>query len=301
MKPVLVIAGLTASGKSALAIDLAHKLKGEIISADSVAVYEELNIGSAKLPYEDRGGIEHHLLNVRSITEPYNVAAFQRDARALIADIHARGKLPIVVGGTGLYINALIKDYRFELETLEVLPEDTRDTEILYRELETKDPEAALTIHPNNRKRILRALESVNYHQETRKKLNQDKKDQFVYDALVLFLQGDRKKIYERIEHRVDIMFGSGLIEEVKGLYDHDPRVFDLQSMQSIGYREFQDYFTKDLALEEVERLIKRNTRRFAKRQLTWFKHQTDSVWIDIFSDSFENDVMSAITTWQGE
>lgn len=300
MKQVLVIAGLTASGKSSLAIKLAKKFNGEIISADSVAVYHELNIGSAKLPLEEREGIKHHLIDIRSIDEPYNVASFQKDARQVIDDIHHRGKLPIVVGGTGLYINALIQDYRFELEALETCPEDSRDTATLYEALVTADKEASKVIHPNNRKRILRALESVNYHQKTRQTLNQNLKDVSVYDAKVFFLQGDRTKIYQRIEKRVDVMFESGLVKEVKDLYMHNQAVFDLQSMQSIGYREFAPYFAKDIDLEEVERLIKRNTRRFAKRQLTWFKHQTESDWIDIFVPDYETALIDATTKWLG-
>lgn len=301
MKKVLVIAGLTASGKSSLAIELAHELNGEIISADSVAVYKELNVGSAKTPIEEREGIVHHLIDVTDIHTPYNVARFQEDARNAIDLIYAKGKLPIVVGGTGLYLNALIKDYRFELEHQGDIVEDDRDTEVLYQELVTLDPQSTESIHPNNRKRILRALESVKYHEKTRKDLNQDKKDVVLYDALVLFLQGDRKKVYERIESRVDLMFENGLVEEVSALYSNDPNVFDLQSMQSIGYREFKDYFLGNNSLVETSDLIKRNTRRFAKRQLTWFKHQMVCEWMDIFSPTFKSDVHDSIIKWQGE
>lgn len=299
MIKVLVIAGLTASGKSSLGIELAKKFNGEVISADSVAVYKELNIGSAKTTVEERDGVKHHLIDVCSINEPYNVARFQKDARNVIEELHKQGKLPIIVGGTGLYINALVRDYRFELEEMPTTSiEDPRETSILYQELLEKDPEATKTIHPNNRKRILRALESVNYHKQTRKDLNQSLKDTFLYDAKVLFLQGDRKKIYDRIEKRVDIMMDEGLLSEVEVLYELNPDLFKLQSMQSIGYREFEEYFVGEQDLETTVNLIKRNTRRFAKRQITWFKHQTQSDWVDIFNPNFKIETIDAINKW---
>lgn len=298
MKKVLVIAGLTASGKSALGINLAQAFNGEVISADSVAVYKELNIGSAKTRVEERDGITHHLIDIGSIYEPYNVARFQKEARSAIDDITSRGKLPIVVGGTGLYINALVKDYRFELETLGNEPEDDRPTDVLYEELKDKDELSSLSIHPNNRKRILRALESVNYHKETRKDLHQDLKNVYLYDAKIFFLQGDREKIYGRIEARVDAMIEQGLVEEVRSLFNIDNDLFSLQSMQSIGYREFKEYFLGNQDLDRTVELIKRNTRRFAKRQMTWFKHQTESEWVDIFNPNFENEVIGMTTTW---
>lgn len=301
MKKVLVITGLTASGKSKLGIDLAKRYNGEIISADSVAVYKHLDIGSAKLPIEDREGVVHHLIDVLDYTEGYNVAEFQKQGRQLIEDIHKRNKLPIVVGGTGLYVNALLNDYRFEKELDQPENLDDRPNEILYKELLMLDPEAASTIHVNNRKRVLRALDRVKQHDKTSQEITSYNKDERLYDACVFFLQGDRAKMYERIESRVDMMFDHGLIEEVQNLYNQTPNLFSLQSIQSIGYREFEGFFNKELSLEEVRSLIKRNTRRFAKRQITWFKHQTPNITLDIFKEDMLLEVDKVVKQWLSE
>ena len=293
MEKVLVIAGLTASGKSSLGIELAKKYNGEVISADSVAVYKDLDIGSAKLSMDDRQGINHHLIDVYDYHDGYNVAKFQEEARALIKDISARGKLPIVVGGTGLYINALLYDYRFDHEDIEEV-EYSETNEELMALLVEKDPLAAESIHLNNRKRIIRALE--------RPDSSDDKpefdKEKALYDGLVFFLQGDRKLIYDRINQRVDHMFEIGLLEEVDQLVKKDKEFFKQQSTQSIGYREFEAYYNQDQSLDETKDLIKRNTRRFAKRQITWFKHQTKNITMDIFSDNFLEDVNKEVSEW---
>ncbi len=298
MKKVLVIAGLTASGKSALGIALAKRYNGEIISADSVAVYKELDIGSAKLPFAEQGGIKHHLMDVHELSDPYNVALFQKEGRKAIDDIISRGKLPIVVGGTGLYINALLFDYRFEEEEASEEVEDPRDNETLYQDLLKRDPKAANSIHPNNRKRILRALESLDYHDQTRSEISQDAKETPLYDALVFFLQGDRSLIYERIEKRVDIMMEQGLETEIQHIVANYSDAFKYQSLQSIGYREFEAYFAGNQTLEDTISLIKRNTRRFAKRQITWFKHQTPNITIDIFDPEYKERVNDLVIQW---
>ena len=298
MKKVLVIAGLTASGKSSLGIKLAHKYNGEIISADSVAVYRELNIGSAKPSLIERDGITHHLIDVVSITDGYDVAQFQALAREAIEKIHSKGKLPIVVGGTGLYINALIKDYKFEDE--QDKPQMTFDfsESQMYSVLLKVDPVSAKEIHPNNIKRIKRALESFYFHKKTKEDINEKKKNDLLYDAHVLFLQGDRKLMYERMNSRVDIMMESGLVKEVKDLMDLHPDLFSYKSMSAIGYREFEDYFDKKLSLLETTEMIKRNTRRFAKRQLTWFKHQMTCEWVDIFNQDNLGSIEESVREW---
>lgn len=271
MKQVIVVAGVTASGKTKLGVELAKKYNGEIISADSVAVYKELNIGSAKPTLEERQGIKHYLIDEVSIDEGYHVARFQKEARKAIDEIHAKGKIPIVVGGTGLYINALINDYRFEDE--EDHDELTETTEALYDRLKAEKPELVDTVHPANRKRIIRSLQrkEESYEGET-----------LLYDACVFFLQGDREHVYQRINTRVERMIEQGLIKEVEGLLETNPNSFDLQALQSIGYREFKDYFQGNKSQEELISEIQRNTRRFAKRQMTWFRHKTPSHWIDI-------------------
>lgn len=288
MRKVIVVAGVTASGKSSLAIDLAHKYNGEIISADSVAIYKELDTGSAKLPLSEQDGIPHHLMDIYPVDKGYDVAKFQQEARFLIEDISSRGKMPIVVGGTGLYINALIYNYDFK-EEQQPSKEYDESNEELHELLSKKYPELAQSIHINNRKRMIRALERGH---ENKKTFSVDKP---VYDSLVFFLQGDRNLIYERINQRVDQMFDLGLLEEITDLYQRYPNLFAMQSVQSIGYREFEAYFNGTQTLNETKDLIKRNTRRLAKRQITWFKHQTKNITIDIFNPNDINSIYEKI------
>lgn len=274
MKKVLVIAGVTGSGKTKLGIQMAQKYNGEIISADSVAIYENLDIGSAKPTVEEQQHATHHMVDFLKVDANYSVAEFQKDARAIINDIHNRGKLPILVGGTGLYINALINNYEFEFEEGNNNEDfEKYSNEELYEILLNKSPELLREIHVNNRKRLIRALQ---------KKPHSNKGNQPIYDAKILFLQGDREFLYQRIEHRVDKMIDSGLVEEIEVLLKVHPDFFEYQSTQSIGYREFKDYFNSNQSLEETIELIKRNTRRFAKRQITWFKNKVDCEWINI-------------------
>lgn len=286
MKKVIVIAGLTATGKTSTAIKLAQMIDAEIISADSVAVYKDMDIGSAKPTIEERDNIPHHLIDIVDYTDTYNVARFQRDARSLIKDIHQRNKHVIIVGGTGLYIKALLNDYRFEKEEDQDIVKRDEDTEILYQELLKLDKKSAEIIHPNNRKRIIRALDSYTKHGKTRSEITDNNKDIQIIEADVYFLQGDREKIYERINQRVEIMFKLGLEKEVKDFYDKDKTVFNYPSFSSIGYREFEDYFNEVIDKARLIELIQRNTRRFSKRQITWFKHQQEAIWIDIFEDN---------------
>lgn len=296
MKKIVVIAGVTASGKTKMGVALAHRFNGEIISADSVAVYRELNIGSAKPSMEEREGIIHHLIDVTSIEEPYHVAQFQKDARAAIAAIHAKGKLPIIVGGTGLYINALVNDYRFEEEVPDVKDSFKGiDDDTLYQMLQERDSEAAQSVHPNNRKRIVRTLNMLQ-DGKTKTEIHENQKNVALFDACIFFLQTDRTVLYERINKRVDMMMAQGLESEVSCLLHHNPKLFELQALQAIGYREFEPFFNHEISAEARDELIKRNTRRFAKRQITWFKHQTPSQWIDIQSGNAFETVSQRVT-----
>lgn len=285
MKKIVVVAGVTGLGKTKLGIELANKFNGEIISADSVAIYKELNIGSAKPTQEEQAQAVHHMVDVLDVNASYSVAEFQSDARQLVDDIIKRGKLPIVVGGTGLYINALIHDYEFEEEDTKQdnLFEDYSNEE-LYAMLLVKNEEAARLTHPNNRKRVIRALSRTQHN---------NKGQNPIYDALVFFIQSDRETIHNRINTRVDKMFKNGLLEEVKSLHQKYPDFFSFQSTQSIGYREFKDYLEGELKLEDLIELIKRNTRRFAKRQITWFKNKTNSIWIDAKEPSATIDIIN--------
>lgn len=286
MKKVMVIAGVTGSGKTKLGIELANQYNGEIISADSVAIYRDLNIGSAKPNQNEQNQAVHHMIDILNVDDAYSVADFQKQARALIDNITARGKLPIVVGGTGLYINALINDYEFIEESVEHDVDESLSDQDLYTLLQIKDSELAKTIHPNNRKRVIRGLARESHN---------NKGMEPIYDALVFFLQSDRQLIHDRINQRVDLMFENGLVEEVVALKSVYEDFFDFQSTQSIGYREFKEYFSSEISLEDVKEAIKRNTRRFAKRQITWFKNKTVSTWVDINRTS---EVISIIDKW---
>lgn len=286
MRKVIVIAGVTGSGKTKLGIELANLYNGEIISADSVAIYKDLNIGSAKPNELEQNQAKHHMIDILNVEDSYSVADFQKKGRELIEEIVSRGKLPIVVGGTGLYINALINNYEFEAEAVtQDVDESLSDLE-LYRMLQIKDSELAKTIHPNNRKRVIRGL--------IRESHNNKGLDP-IYDALIFFLQSDRDVIHTRINKRVDLMFDNGLVQEVTSLQNDHKNFFEYQSTQSIGYREFKDYFVNEVSLDEVKENIKRNTRRFAKRQITWFKNKTKSIWIDIGNTS---EVFTIINDW---
>ena len=287
MKKIIVIAGVTATGKTSLGVKLGKLYNGEIINADSVSIYKNLNIGSAKASHEEQDGIRHHLLDELEISQEYSAADFQRDARLLIDDITSRGKTPIIVGGTGLYINAVIYDYHFEDKEL-VQVDETLSNEELKRMLDELDPESSEKIHVNNRKRLKRAVQIAKTYGKTQSEVNKSKKNIEFYDAKVFFLQGERQKLYDRINYRVDLMFEEGLVQEVQNLLEKDSQLFEHKSINSIGYQEFRDYFPGNSSLEEVKELIKRNTRRLAKRQITWFKHQTRSEWVDIFN---ENDI----------
>ena len=282
---IYVISGLTASGKSNAAIKLAQEIDAEIISADSVAVYKQLNIGSAKPTEYEQSLVRHHLINILDYKDPYSVADFQEQARDKIVEITNRGKQVIVVGGTGLYIKALLYDYRFEKENNQNY-ERFESNEVLYKELMSKDPIEAKKIHPNNRKRVIRALASYDYHGLTRSELTKNRQDKQIINAKVYFLYADREHIYERINQRVLEMFESGLEEEVIELYKQDRELFNYNSLQSIGYREFERYFSEEIGKSELISDIQRNTRRFAKRQMTWFKHQQPSTWIDIENEN---------------
>lgn len=284
MKKVIVIAGVTGSGKTSLSIDLAKKYQGEIINADSVSIYKDLNIGSAKISKEDQAGIPHHLLDVLEIEESYSVADFQKDARMLVDEIIERGNVPIIVGGTGLYINAVIYDYHFKEKKLKEIDTNLSNQE-LKDMLDKLDPESSKKVHINNRKRLIRSVQMAKTFGKTKSEINNSNKDKKYYNAEVFFLQGEREKIYSRINNRVDRMFKEGLVQEVSELYKKKPKIFAYKSLNSIGYREFEDYFLGNISLEECKDLVKRNTRRLAKRQITWFKHQTKSIRVDIFDE----------------
>lgn len=288
-RPLIVIGGPTACGKTGFSIQLAKEIGGEIISADSMQVYRHMDIGTAKVTPEESDGVPHYLIDEFDPDEEYNVMLFQQKAKAYMEEIWDKGKVPILVGGTGFYINALLYDNDFtETENDTSYREacyklaQEQGPEVLYERLKEIDPAYAESIHANNVKRVTRALE---YHYLTGQKFSEHNAEQkekdTPYDAAVIILTMDREKLYERIELRIDQMMEQGLLEEVKGLLGRGYAP-DLVSMQGIGYKEFIPYFNGECTLEEAVTQLKTNTRRFAKRQLTWFRRQIDGLWVDL-------------------
>ena len=288
-KPLIVIGGPTACGKTGFSIQLAKKIGGEIISADSMQVYRYMDIGTAKVTPEEADGVPHYLIDEFDPDEEYNVMIFQQKAKAYMEEIWAKGKVPILVGGTGFYINALLYDNDFtETENDTSYREECyrlaqeQGPEVLFERLKEVDPAYAEIMHANNVKRVTRALE---YHYLTGQKFSEhnaeQKEKETPYNAAVIILNMDREKLYERIELRIDLMMEQGLLEEVKGLLEkgYSP---NLVSMQGIGYKEFVPYFNGECTLEEAVTQLKTNTRRFAKRQLTWFRRQIEGLWVDM-------------------
>ncbi len=285
---VIVICGPTASGKTSLSIKLAKKIDGETVSADSMQIYDEILIGTARPTEEEMDGIRHYLVGCIPITKRYNVSEFRIDAQNAIDEIIANNKNPIVVGGTGLYINSLIYgieypeietdlDYRKELEKLA----EQDGLEKLYKMACKIDPDAMEKISPNDKKRILRVLEIYHQTGKTKTELEiESRKNEVKYDYRVFAINFPRDILYERINKRVDIMIDQGLIEEVKELYQKYGEKI-LTCAQAIGYKEVIDYFKGIYTKEEMIEKIKMETRRYAKRQLTWFKKIDNIVWLD--------------------
>lgn len=296
MGKVIVIVGPTGIGKSKLSIQLAKKYNGEIISGDAYQVYKELTIGTAKILKEEQEGIVHHLVDCYSINDEYNVKKFQEEGRKIISEIQERGKTPIICGGTGLYIKALLYDYEFndeekDNEYLSYLKK--LNNEKLYKKLKEIDLESSLKIHHNNRQRIIRALEIAHTGELKSEKINKQKHE-LIYDAIFIGLTMDRNHLYERINLRVDKMFEQGLLKEVDNVIKNIAD-FDKQALKAIGYKEFKEYFLGNQTLEDVKENIKLNTRRFAKRQYTWFKNQMNIKWFDKENENFEENVIDYI------
>lgn len=282
---VVAIVGPTASGKTALSIKLAKQFNGEIINGDSMQIYKHLDIGTAKISEEEMEGIPHHLLSFKEPTESFSVAEFQGLVREKIADIQSRGKLPILVGGTGLYVQAVLFDFQF---TKEEVDEEARKKyydelaqigpEAMHERLAKLDPKTAKTIHPNNTRRVIRALEMIELSGVSKSSEEHQRGSIPLYHHLIIGMDIDREKLYNRINLRVDQMMEKGLLKEVKTLWDQNIR--NVQSVQAIGYKELYAYFDGLLSLEEAVEQLKQNTRRYAKRQLTYFRNKLDVQWI---------------------
>ncbi|MDD4169522.1 MAG: tRNA (adenosine(37)-N6)-dimethylallyltransferase MiaA [Desulfotomaculaceae bacterium] len=303
LPPLLVITGPTATGKSEVAVQVAGKVGGEIVSADSMLVYRHMDIGTAKPSEKEMRGIPHHLISIIEPDQDYSVAVFQKQAREVIADIYERGKLPILVGGTGLYVRSVIDHYDFtgacrdEALRSRLSEEAARyGYELLHRRLSGVDRQTAGKLHPRDVRRVIRALE---VYYLTGKPLSSYPKTieyaEPLYSLVIFGLTMERKTLYRRIEQRVEDMIEAGLVEEVQSLLNagYSPR---LTSMQGLGYKEMQLFLTGEVLLPQAVELLKRNTRRFAKRQLTWFRRDERIKWIETGSRRRLDDAAQEIT-----
>ena len=302
MKPLIILTGPTAVGKTELSIALAKSIGGEIISADSMQVYKYMDIGTAKIRSEEMDGVPHHLIDILEPDVAFNVAMFKDLAKSSVEDIYSRGRIPILVGGTGFYIQALLYDIDFseedsdssirkELETLV----EIKGAAFLHEKLRDVDPESAEQIHANNVKRVIRALEYYQLHGEKISTHNEtERHKESPYDFLYFVLTHDRQVLYERIEKRIDQMIDHGLISEVDNLlkkgYDSS-----LVSMQGLGYKELIPYLQKKCTLDEAIYVLKRDTRHFAKRQLTWFRRERNVRWLDKSLVSSDEEILKEI------
>lgn len=292
---VIVIAGPTASGKSNLAIELAKKINGEIISADSMQIYKDMNIGTAKVNKEEMQGIKHYMIDFIPPNKRYSVSSYKKEAEKAICEILKKGKIPIICGGTGLYINSLIYGIEFAEEEIDETYRNTLNEiaekeglENLYNRAVQIDPEAMSKISKNDKKRIIRVLEI--YHKTGKTKTEQDlesRKNEVKYDYKVFAINMNRDILYDRINKRVDIMIEKGLIDEVKSItkeYDEFPT-----AMQGLGYKEVVEYLKGNMSKEEMIEKLKMETRRYAKRQITWFKKNEGTKWLDGEKLAYEN------------
>ena len=283
MKKIIVITGPTGVGKTKLSVNLAKKLDAEIINADSMQIYKNLNIGTAKITEEEKENIPHHLFDIKNINEDYSIYDYQIDARNKIEEITSRDKQVIFVGGTGLYIKSVLYDYKLNKENIND-NYDNLSCEELYNELIKLDKD--IIIDRNNKRRLIRAL---NYYKENNKSISNNKTDKFLYDVIMIGLTTSRDKLYSIINSRVDKMIENGLIDEVKYFYDN--KIYTKPLINGIGYKELYKYFNNEITLDEAVELIKKNSRHYAKRQYTFFNNQLNVKWFNVDFDNFNNTI----------
>ena len=286
---IIVVTGPTGIGKTKLSIQLAKEFNAEIINADSVQIYKGLNIGSAKITEEEKEGIPHHLFDIREVTEEYSLYDYQKDARKCIEEIQKRGKNIIIVGGSALYIKGALYDYTLSDEDNIRDDYDEFSTEELYEKLSKIDKD--INIDKNNRRRVVRA---INYYRENNSSISLNKNgDKLLYDAIFIGLTTDREKLHERTNNRVDEMMKNGLLEEVKSF--HDKKIRTRPLLTGITYKELYWYLDGKISLEESIELMKRNNRRYAKRQYTFFNNQFNIKWFEVDFDNFDNTTKEVI------
>lgn len=287
MKKVIVITGPTAVGKTKLSIEIAKRLQTDIINGDAYQIYQKMNIGTAKPTDDEKQGVTHHYMDFLDSSKTYSIAEFQKGVRECIDDLTSKNKVPLIVGGSGLYIDSVIKNYQFleEKRSNEQSKYDSLTNEELHQVLANLDPDKASEIHPNNRKRVLRAIELISSNVDN---TSRSKKNELVYDALIIFLNDNRKSLYDRINKRVDKMLADGLIEEVKNIGINN---YSMTSKVAIGYKEVIQYLNNEIDYNEMVELIKKNSRHYAKRQFTWFKNQDNCQVVNINLEDFNKTI----------
>lgn len=287
MKKVIVITGPTAVGKTKLSIEIAKRLQTDIINGDAYQIYQKMNIGTAKPTDDEKQGVIHHYMDFLDSSKTYSIAEFQKGVRECIDDLTSKNKVPLIVGGSGLYIDSVIKNYQFleEKRSNEQSKYDSLTNEELHQVLANLDPDKASEIHPNNRKRVLRAIELISSNVDN---TSRSKKNELVYDALIIFLNDNRESLYDRINKRVDKMLADGLIEEVKNIGINN---YSMTSKVAIGYKEVIQYLNNEIDYNEMVELIKKNSRHYAKRQFTWFKNQDNYQVVNINLEDFNKTI----------
>ncbi|ASF39546.1 tRNA (adenosine(37)-N6)-dimethylallyltransferase MiaA [Halobacillus halophilus] len=294
MKPLVIsVVGPTAVGKSKLGVEIAKRFEGEVISGDSMQIYKSMDIGTAKVTEQEMQGIPHHLVDIKEPDESFSVAEFQNKVQSLIRTIGSRGKVPVIVGGTGLYIQATLYNFNFSEEkrdeqVIKRLEKEASEygIEALYQRLQSVDPEQAEKVHPNNERRVLRALEVFETTGKVMSDYQKQQSNESPFRPVIIGLEMEREELYNRINRRVDQMVEQGLIAEVKRLYDKGYE--HTQAMKAIGYKEFLPYFNGEYSLDRAVELLKRNSRRYAKRQYTYFRNKMNVRWYSISEQGYE-------------
>lgn len=297
MDKVICIVGPTGIGKTKLSLALAHYLNTEIINGDAIQVFKQVDILSAKIPLEEQEGIKHHLIDCIDISESFDVARFKKEAGAIISELNKQNIIPILVGGSGLYVKSLLYDYTFD----QVAQRDNNiidkykdySNEQLFSYLKTIDEDSALILHPNNRKRVLRAIEIFEVNKISKTDLHKKQKKELEYDALVIGLNTQRDVLYDLINKRVDKMLDEGLLNEVENINKAYP-LENYQAMQAIGYKEFIPYLQGEIPLKQAIEDAKQNSRRYAKKQLTWFRNQMNVSWLESNIEDFDQTINEA-------